>query len=358
VNLTNSGGVRGKSLYPSLKSLPTPAATALAIFLNAVFVETASAHVKWFCAYDVAGQPRGLENVLCLDFELLVGLAALALLTGCLTEGTTLGEAMVRALNRVTSLVRANTEFLFRAGCAFFFVALWVIGDVLLTPELKTPWPAISWLQLAIAAGMMSRKTMPFSALGIAFLFALAIQQYGAFHLADYPVFLGIAAYLALIGLQRDLFGMRPLDVVRWAAAITLMWASVEKWAYPEWSFPLFIEHPAMSLGYDPEYFMRAAGVVEFTLAFALVWTPLVRRFAAILLTAMFISAIFAFGKLDAIGHAPIIVALLAIVADDIAVTPRLRQQLLAPAAYCVALAAFLAIYYVAHTVLFGTGTV
>ena len=31
------------------------------------------------------------------------------------------------------------------------------------------------------------------------------------------------------------------------------------------------------------------------------------------------------------------------------------RQQLLAPAAYCLALAGFLAIYYVAHTVLFGT---
>ena len=342
-------------MYPSLKSLPTPAATALAILLNAVFVESASAHVKWFCAYDLAGQPRGLENVLCMDFELMVGLAALALMTGCLVEGTTLGEAMVRALNRVTGLVRTNTEFLFRAGCAFFFIALWVIGDVLLTPELKTVWPAISWLQLAIAAGMMSRKTMPFSALGIVFLFVLAVQQYGAFHLADYPVFLGVAAYLALVGLQRDLFGMRPLDVVRWAAAITLMWASVEKWAYPEWSFPLLIEHPTISLGYDPEFFMRAAGVIEFTLAFALVWTPLVRRIAAILLAAMFISATFEFGKIDAIGHAPIIVVLLAIIADDVAVTTRLRQQLLAPAVYCGALAAFLAIYYVAHTVLFGT---
>ena len=35
---------------------------------------TADAHVKWFCAYNVAGQPDGLENVLCLDFEFLTGL--------------------------------------------------------------------------------------------------------------------------------------------------------------------------------------------------------------------------------------------------------------------------------------------
>ena len=31
--------------------------------------DSASAHVKWFCAYDVAGQPRGLEQVLCQNFE-------------------------------------------------------------------------------------------------------------------------------------------------------------------------------------------------------------------------------------------------------------------------------------------------
>ena len=123
----------------------------------------------------------------------------------------------------------------------------------------------------------------------------------------DYPIFLGVAAYLALTGLRRDLFGLRPLDVARWAAAITLMWASIEKWAYPEWSFPLFVVHPALTMGYGDEFFMRAAGVIEFTLSFALLWTPLVRRAAGIVLAAMFVSAVFEFGKLDAIGHEPII---------------------------------------------------
>ena len=56
------------------------------------------------------------------------------------------------------------------------------------------------------------------------------------------------------------------------------MWASVEKWAYPEWSYPLFATHPDMAMGFDPAFFMRAAGVVEFAMSFALIWTPLVRR--------------------------------------------------------------------------------
>jgi hypothetical protein len=256
----------------------------------------------------VAAQPRGLEEVLITDFWLLTGFAIIGFFTGFVIEGTPLGAALSRAIDRVTSGLRDNTELLFRVFGGFFFVALWTVGDFILTPELKTTSPAIAWLQLAIAAGLVSRRTMPLSALGIVALFAVAVARYGVFHLADYPIFLGFAAYLALRGLHLDLFGIRPIDVVRWCAAITLMWASVEKWAYPQWSFPLLIEYPALSFGYEPEYYMRAAGVVEFTLALALTWTPLVRRCAAIVLIAMFTSAAVQFGKLDVIGHALIVV--------------------------------------------------
>ena len=333
-----------------------PGAAACGILTNAFWADDASAHVKWFCAFDVAGQPRNLENVLCANFELLVGAAILALLMGCLLERTPVGDGMNRAFDRVFSPVQANTELMFRAGCGFFFVAIWAVGGILLTPELKTTSPAIGFLHLAIAAGMLSRRTMPLSAFGILLLFIIAILQYGAFHLADYPVFLGVAAYLALTGAQSNFFGKRPIDIVRWAAAITLMWASVEKWAYPQWTFPLINDNPAMTFGFDPEFFMQAAGVVEFTLAFALIWTPLVRRVAAIMLAATFVSAIAEFGKIDAIGHALIIVVLVAVAADNITVPERRWSSLLAPAAYCVALAAFLTLYYVSHAAIFGSG--
>jgi hypothetical protein len=328
---------------------------ACVVFSTFTF-QTASAHVKWFCAYDVAGQPRGLENILCPNFEQLIGLAVFFLIAGCILEQTPLGEPVLRALDRVTGWLRSNTELLFRVTCAGFFVALWAMGGVLLTPELKTASPLIPWLQLVMAACLIWRRTMPLTAVGICLLYVIAVWNYGIFHLADYPIFLGIAAYLTLTALQKDLFGIRPLDVVRWAAGITLMWASIEKWAYPEWSFPLFIQHPAITMGFEPEFFMRAAGVVEFVLAFSLLWTPLVRRFAAVILAAMFVSAILEFGAIDAIGHSCIIVVLVAIVADDARVPNlKLRQLALAPACFAVALAATLAVYYVLHTVLFGT---
>jgi hypothetical protein len=316
---------------------------------------SAGAHVKWFCAYNVAGQPAGLENVLCPDFEALTGLSVLALMTGCLLEGTPLGAAMIRAIDRVTRFVSENTEMMFRAGTGFFFIAIWGIGGILLTPELKTQSSVIAAIQLGIAAGMLSRRTMPLAAAGIAVIFAVAIWEYGVFHLADYPIFLGVAAYLALAGLRRDLFGVHPLDVVRWSAGITLMWASIEKWAYPEWSYPLFVTHPEMSMGFSPDFFMRAAGAVEFALAFSLMWTPLVRRVGAILLAAMFISAVLEFGKVDLIGHTLIVVVLLAIVADNRETVTVPRHQWLIPVAYAAALAVFLTGYYEAHALLFGT---
>jgi hypothetical protein len=336
--------------------LPLAAAAAAMFVSVASFATEANAHVKWFCAFNVAGQPRGLENVLCADFEGLVGLAVLFLIFGCLVDGTAFGDALLRALDRVTSDIQSNHEIIIRAVCGFFFVSLWNAEGILLTPELKTTSAWIPWFQLAIAAGLIWRRTMPLSGLGIAVLFGLAIRDYGVFHLADYPVFLGVAAYLALVGLQRDLFGVRPLDVARYSAAITLMWASIEKWAYPEWSFPLFTQHPAVTMGIEGEFFMRAAGVIEFTLAFALLWTPLVRRTSAIVLAAMFISATFEFGKIDVIGHAPIVAVLLAIVGDNAALVQRTRRfAAVVPVAYCVALAGFLTAYYFAHAVLYGT---
>lgn len=324
------------------------------IAANMLVSGVASAHVKWFCAYDMTGSPRDLDQVLCADFEKLVALSLGGLVLGCFAEWSAMGEPLTRALDRVTAWLRANIDVLFRGTAAFFLISVWNAGGIILTPELKTDLGFISWIQLAMAACLMWRITMPLTSIGIVGLFIYAISKYGAFHLADYPVFLGVAAYLALTGLGRDFRGIRPLDILRWTAAVTLMWASIEKWAYPEWSFPLLDQKPSMSFGFGSETFMVAAGAVEFVLAFALVWTPLVRRAAAAVLIGIFVSAVFEFGKIDAIGHALIVVALLAILADDAKAEVRARDMAMAPFAYASALVFFLFLYYGAHDAVYG----
>ena len=101
---------------------------------------------------------------------------------------------------------------------------------------------------------------------------------------------------------------------------------------------------------------MRAAGVIEFTLAFALLWTPLVRRMAAAILAGMFIAACFEFGKIDTIGHSAIIAVLFSIVGDNRHMEANDRRvPWLAPAGFAAALTVTLFVYYAGHAALFNT---
>src|SRR3954454_12414250 len=118
--------------------LPSQLAVCLSVPLILLGATGASAHVKWFCAFDVAGQPRDLEQVLCADFEWLVAVALACLMAGSLAGGTPLGTALLNALDRVTSRLRTDTTLLVRAVLGFFFVSLWNIGGIILTPELTT----------------------------------------------------------------------------------------------------------------------------------------------------------------------------------------------------------------------------
>ncbi len=51
-------------MFRPAKRLSVAAALPLACVLDMILAGPASAHIKWFCAYDVASQPVGLENVL------------------------------------------------------------------------------------------------------------------------------------------------------------------------------------------------------------------------------------------------------------------------------------------------------
>lgn len=329
---------------------PLPLFLVTALALPAV----AEAHVKWFAPYDVPEQPKPLSQVFSTTYISLfvAGLAGVLILS--LLERTALGAAVLRSVERVTAPLRPRIEHLYRGVGAGFFVALFTLHDIILTPELKTSLPVIPWLQLFIAIGMFWRPTMVLSAAGIFALYAYAIYTYGIFHLLDYPIFLGAAVYLALTGLGQERFlGMRPLDISRWGAGITLIWASVEKWAYPQWTDPLLKARPSLCMGFNSHFFMIAAGFVEFFLAYSMLCTPLLRRLAALVLSAMFVSAVLDFGPIDAIGHSMIVAILLGIAVDDQPMSR--RAPILAPAYGCVALAGILTAYYGLHALIFGT---
>lgn len=141
-------------------------------------------------------------------------------------------------------------------------------------------------------------------------------MDYGLFHMLDYPVFLGLGAYFILSVSQNARTLAFRHHLLRWTAAFSLLWPSMEKFVYPSWIAPITAVHPELTLGLPVATVITAAGVVEFGLSFALFWTPLVRRLAALALILLLTAATFDFGKVDGIGHLIFIAILLVVLAD------------------------------------------
>jgi hypothetical protein len=324
----------------------------MALAGSVIAAAPASAHVKWFCAYNIATTPRALGLSLNGDFGHVLAIAFGVLLAACIVERTMIGRLLLTGMDGLGWALEGQTERMVRATYGAFFVCLWWIGGIILTPELKTGLGSIAWLQLTIALGLLWRPTMLYSAFGMVVLFSVGLHDYGLFHMLDYQFFFSTAGYFALSATGRRLFGLRPFEIARWGIATSLMWGAVEKFAYPQWYAPLLAAHPELTIGLRPDFFLTAAGLVEFSLAFALVCTPLIRRSAAVILTTMFATAVLGFGKIDALGHAPIVVVLLGTALESAPATR--RNPLAVLACYVTTLAFFIICYYGIHYLTFG----
>ncbi len=286
----------------------------------------AQAHVKWFVRFDAAQAPLPLAEVLTGHFVVLF-LVSLLVVHLCLAGDRHLarnarnersarfgpGHGIVRHADRIAMLVM-------RTAAGVFFVALALIGLLgggafLLTPELTTPWPLVPWLQLAMGLCALSAPALPLIGVGIVVLYACAVWVYGLFHMSDYLIFLGLAYFFIAQGNARVAARVPPYAALYVGALLTLLWASIEKFAYPGWSYDLLCGSPGMLMGLSPERYMPLAGFVEFNIAFMLLCASsrLFRVMASGLL-AVFALAIVEFGWIDAVGHL-VFIAILAVMA-------------------------------------------
>lgn len=155
---------------------------------------------------------------------------------------------------------------------------------------------------MAIAVLAPSPRTAWIGALGVGVLYGEAVASYGLFHILDYPIFLGVAAYIFMCSHYGDRTAVLADAVLRSFTAITLLWAGIEKFACPEWSFTLLKERCELTFGLNPEFYMVAAGFMEFCAAYLLISGRLASRLASLVLLVFFIAAIVPFGALEAVG--------------------------------------------------------
>jgi hypothetical protein len=313
----------------------------------------ADAHVKWFVTCNVSDEPLPLSAVFTPTFWLLSALFVASFSLACAAEQTAIGAVLARCLDHWSDSLRRRADEFLRAAAAVSFALLWADGGVILTPELKATSTWLSAIQALIPIYLFGRATLPAAGASILVLYGYAVAAYGAFHMLDYPIYLGLAAYFMLsVSPNAKHLAIRS-DVLRWTVALSLLWPSMEKFVYPGWIAPIAAAHPELTLGIDVATFITAAGVVEFGLAFALLWTPLVRRLAALTLALMLVAATFDFGKVDGIGHLLIIAALLVVFADPGREHPRCRPAL-APLVSGTSMLAAIFIYTGAHALYYG----
>jgi hypothetical protein len=237
---------------------------------------------------------------------------------------------------------------------AVSFALLWADGGLIITPELKASSIWLSAIQLLIPIYMFWRATLPAAGAGIIVLYGYGVVTYGLFHMLDYPVFVGLGVFFALSVSQNARLLAFRFDFLRWTVACSLLWPSIEKFVYPGWVAPIAIAHPEVTQGFDVATVVTAAGVVEFGLSFALFWTPLARRLAALALMAVLTAATFDFGKMDGIGHL-LIIAILIVVFAHPSETHDRRHPALAPLAGGMTLAAVILLYTGGHALYYGS---
>ncbi len=289
------------------------------LLLVLCYLPIANAHVKWFSPYDLQKPPLPIDEVITQEFIFFYIGSVFFIYAFFWFDRYFYQREYLRDILSRYVISQKQAMILLRASILLFFMSVAAYGffeqAFFLTPELKTDLVFVPWLQLAIALFALYRYTLPLIGVGILLLYIFATSFYGIFHTLDYFIFLGVA-YFFLVSLKKSKRWITSRYVIMFATTgLTLLWASIEKWGYPQWTYPLLESDPSLLMGMSPYIFMLLAGFVEFNVTFILLSSvSMFSRAIALGLLLIFILAIYKFGLIDAIGHAPIIAILLVLV--------------------------------------------
>jgi hypothetical protein len=136
-----------------------------ALFVIPALARPAEAHVKWFAPYIVDASPRPLGATLTDPFFWLgIALVLVFFLTARMVEPTRFGASLSGGMTRIGAPLDRRLDDFLRAAIAAFFIAIFAVGGIYLTPDLKTDSAFIPWVQLIIALCLFFRSTMPVAA--------------------------------------------------------------------------------------------------------------------------------------------------------------------------------------------------
>lgn len=312
------GPCNSRMPHASSSCRQVPAALAVAGLVLASL--PAQAHVKWFSKIVNCQQaPLTPWMVLSSPSFLMLSAVATAGIVGALMLERSLNPLLAR-LGERGPIHGANMARwagrLLRSGVMVYFLSLLLFPSdryMMLAPELLSDQIWVPLVQGVIVLSAAHQRTQAVAALGMACLFGGAIGSHGWFHMLDYVYLAGMAAFMLLDAIDGRHVHHRHLKfmALRACMAMSLLWVSVEKWMYPTWAHDVLAhELSFLTMGLDVVFFVKAAGFVEFGLAFLLLIGRAASQVAALVLLLVMAGVIPLVGVLDAVGHTPLLVAL------------------------------------------------
>ena len=267
------------------------------------------AHVQWFSEFSFRDEPRTLAETVTPAF------LALAVLSFVVVGGLVpLDRWLERrdAYQRLNASLEARSDqsrLVMRIGTGMVLLLAWQ-ADLLLMPDLRVPAAWVGWLQFALAALLLFRRTTVIAGFGLLFLYALGIGMVGVYYMLDYIMVAGVGYYLVATAAKNRTISASALPALYATVGFSLCWVALEKIIWPDWGLYVLQQNPRLALGLDTQFFLLAAAFIEFCLGYLLI-INLLQRPLALVITLTFFATTLVFGKTEVIGHTLIHAALI-----------------------------------------------
>lgn len=278
------------------------------LFFGLSCTSPALAHIKWFVEFDVADSPLSVMSLASPMFLTLFLLATISIFIAILIDESWSRYAPL-ALGQKLNLTIENDDIalsIVRIGVGVFFVIIWLIGGVALTPDTITEAWWVSGLHVIIAFAVLFRPTLFVAGIGILALYGYCVYQFGLFHMVDYLTFMGLAIFLIFSQINiKSLLKLR-LPILYLTLAIAFLWSAIEKLTFAQWFDPFLDKYMFLQMGFDRDFYLLSAALVEFVLFYLLLFGKNAVTVVAVLANILIISGNIYFGKTDTIGHFPV----------------------------------------------------
>ncbi len=346
-----------------------PATTVGALLTTLSHFSPAQAHVKWFEPFDITTQPKPIGEVLSPTFIYFFLASVAVVYLFFLVDRIAVRRGVMREWDERLKVFDGLSILIMRGAAAVFFASVCAFTfmggfSFYLAPELVAHEGWVPWLQLAIALCALVRRGTLLVGAGIMVLYGVSLARYGTYHLLDYLIFPAIAYFFVATAVRSPGWKTSGFVVLFAATGINFLWLSIEKFAYPQWTYPLLAEHQWLLMNIAPETYMVLAGFVEFVVVFLLLGAAsVVTRLIAFAFQTLLVLGIFEFGLIDAMGHLMINAILFVLIvrgptrARDMLVLPTKSPQVEAyfmTGLYYLALVNAFLLYYGLHALLVG----